>query len=158
MTLKAARNSTNEGPSGNCASPIQAFLTPIPGRTEDEGPPGTAKVDFVSANPASRWDVYADDRVICTTPCTQWVSAERPVMLRARDEAFMAAPDKVSGPQSARPRRRWPLAAPGPPHNRGKLAAGVTFTTFSGMAVLTGITLTSLGCLADRGDGCAPAA
>ena len=67
----------------------------IPGRTEEDGPPGTVKVDFVSANPASRWDVYADDRVICTTPCQQWVNAERPLMLRAREEAFMASPDKV---------------------------------------------------------------
>ena len=73
---------TDEGPASNCASPIQAFLAALPGRTEEEGPPGTMKVDFVSANPASRWDVYADDRVICTTPCAQWVSADRPVMLR----------------------------------------------------------------------------
>jgi hypothetical protein len=152
----SCKTSTNEGPSANCASPIQAFLTPIPGRTEEEGPPGTAKVDFVSANPASRWDVYADDRVICTTPCTQWVSAERPVMLRARDEAFMAAPDKVSVSNllvNGQVGGGGHLQLQAHPTNRGKLAAGVTFTTFAGMAVLTGVTLTSLGCLADRGDG-----
>jgi hypothetical protein len=148
----SCKTSTAEGPSVNCASPIQAFLTPIPGRTEEEGPPGTAKVDFVSSNPASRWDVYADDRVICTTPCTQWVSAERPVMLRAREEAFMAAPDKVSVPNLLA-HGGGHLQLEAHPTARGQLAAGITFTTFSGMAVLTGVTLTSLGCLADKGDG-----
>jgi hypothetical protein len=144
--------STVEGPSPNCASPIQAFLLPIPGRTEEEGPPGTAKVDFVSANPASRWDVYADDRVICTTPCTQWVNTERPVMLRAREEAFMAAPDKVSVPNLLA-HGGGHLQLQAHPTARGKLAAGITFTTFTGMAVITGVALTSIGCFADKGDG-----
>jgi hypothetical protein len=144
---------TAEGPSANCASPIQAFLQAIPGRTEEEGPPGTVKVDFVSANPAGRWDVYADDRVICTTPCQQWVSAERPLMLRAREEAFMAAPDKVqvSNLLSHSGEGRLQLQA----HStaRGQLAAGIVFTSFAGMAVLTGITLTSVGCLAGQSSG-----
>src|SRR4029077_2635150 len=52
---------TDQGPSANCASAIQVFPAPPPGRTDEDGPPGTMKVDFVSANPASRWDVYADD-------------------------------------------------------------------------------------------------
>ncbi len=144
--------SNAQGPHANCASPIQAFLSPIPGRTEEEGPPGTTKVDFVSANPSSRWDVYADDKVICTTPCTQWVSAERPVMLRAREEAFLAAPDKVQVPNLLA-HGGGHLQLQAHPTSRGKLAAGITFTAFSGMAVLAGVTLTSVGCLADRGDG-----
>ena len=32
------------------------------------------------------------------------------------------------------------------PTARGKLATGITFTAFTGMAVLTGITLTGVGC------------
>jgi hypothetical protein len=144
---------TAEGPSANCASPIQAFLTAIPGRTEEEGPPGSVKVDFVSANPASRWDVYADDRVICTTPCQQWVSAERPLMLRAREEAFMGSPDKVQVSNLIEHAGEGRLQLQAHPTARGKLAAGIVFTTFSGMAVIAGIALTSIGCLADRGDG-----
>lgn len=144
---------TDEGPNMNCASPIQAFLAPLPGRTEEEGPPGTTKVDFVSANPASRWDVYADDKVICTTPCAQWVSTERPVMLRAREEAFMAAPDKVQIPNLLAHGGEGHLQVQAHPTARGELAAGITFTTFTGMAVLSGIALTSVGCLAGRGSG-----
>ena len=117
--------STAESPHANCASPIQAFLAPLPGRTEEEGPPGTVKVDFVSGDAASRWDVYADDVVICTTPCARYVNAERPVMLRAREEAFMGSPDKV---------RVTNLLAHGGGHlqlqahgtARGQLATGIT--------------------------------
>jgi len=144
---------TAEGPSANCASPIQAFLSPIPGRVEEDGPPGTVKVDFVSANPASRWDVYADDRVICTTPCQQWVSAERPLMLRAREEAFMAAPDKVAVPNLLGHEGEGRVQLQAHPTARGQLAGGIVATTFSGMAVLTGITLGSVGCLAGDNHG-----
>ncbi len=144
---------TAEGPSANCASPIQAFLTAIPGRTEEEGPPGTLKVDFVSANPASRWDVYADDKVICTTPCEQWVSAERPLMLRAREEAFMASPDKVQVANLLDHAGEGRLQLQAHPTDRSELAAGIAFTSLSGMAVITGITLGSVGCLAGEGNG-----
>jgi hypothetical protein len=144
---------TDQGPSPNCASPIQAFLTPIPGRAEEEGPPGTLKVDFVSANPSSRWDVYADDRVICTTPCAQWVSAERPIMLRAREEAFGASPDRVQVPNLLAHAGEGRVQLQAHPTARGELAAGITFTALSGMAVVTGIALGSVGCLAGQGAG-----
>jgi hypothetical protein len=148
--------STAESPHANCASPIQAFLAPLPGRTEEEGPPGTVKVDFVSGDAASRWDVYADDVVICTTPCARYVNAERPVMLRARDEAFMGSPDKV---------RVTNLLAVGGGHlqlqahgtARGQLATGISFTALTGMGVITGITLASVGCFSSDEHGfCTP--
>jgi hypothetical protein len=148
---------TDQGPHGNCASPIQAFLAPLPGRTEEEGPPGTIKVDFVSSNPASRWDVYADDKVICTTPCAQWVSAERPVMLRAREESFFAPPDKVQVANLLAAGGEGHVQLQAHPTARGKLATGITFSAFSGMAVLTGITLTAVGCGSDdRREFCTP--
>src|SRR4029077_12182240 len=102
---------------------------------------------------ASRWDVYADDKVICTTPCAQWVNTERPVMLRAREEAFMRAPDKVQVPNLLAHAGEGHLQIAAHPTAQGELAAGITFTSFSGMAAIAGITLTSLGCLADKGTG-----
>jgi hypothetical protein len=147
--------STVDSPHANCASPIQVFLTPLPGRTEEEGPPGTVKVDFVSGDAASRWDVYADDVVICTTPCVRYVNAERPVMLRARDESF-GLPDKVRVPNLlAQGGSHLQLQAHGTA--RGQLSAGIVFTTFSGMGVITGITLSSIGCFGDDTHGfCKP--
>ena len=139
---------TDEGPQANCASPIQVFLSPLPGRAAEEGPPGAVKVDFVSGNPASRWDVYADDQVVCTTPCARWVDPHRPVMLRTREGGgFMGPPsDRVQVPNllehAGQPHLQ--LQAHGTAH--GKLVTGITFTALSGMAALTGVTLTALGC------------
>jgi hypothetical protein len=136
--------STAESPNANCASPIQVFLTPLPGRAADEGPPGTVKVDFLSANPASRWDVYSDDQVICTTPCARFVQPAHPVMMRAREEGFGVA-DKVEVPNlldSSGPH----LQLEAHPTARGQWVTGMTFMAFTGMAVATGLTLTPLGC------------
>ena len=137
---------TNESPHVNCASPIQAFLTPLPGRTEEEGPPGTLKVDFVSGDASSRWDVYADDAVICTTPCARFVSAERPVMLRARDESFGGSPDKVRVLNLLDHAGEGRIQLQAHHTARGQLATGIVFTAFAGMGLITGITLTGVGC------------
>ena len=148
--------STAESPHANCASPIQAFLSPLPGRVEEEGPPGTVKVDFVSGDASSRWDVYADDVVICTTPCARYVNAERPVMLRARAESFMGTPDKVQVTNflthgGAHLQLQAHATA------RGQLATGITFTALTGMGVITGITLASVGCFSSDAHGfCTP--
>jgi hypothetical protein len=136
---------TNESPHVNCASPIQAFLTPLPGRTEEEGPPGTVKVDFVSGDASSRWDVYADDVVICTTPCQRYINADRPVMLRARDEPFMGSPDKVRVVNLLDHSGEGRIQLQAHHTARGQLATGITFTALSGMALITGVTLTGTG-------------
>jgi len=145
---------TDQSPHPNCASPIQVFLWPLPGRVAEEGPPGTVKVDFVSANPASRWDVYADDEVICSTPCARWVNPTRPIMLKTREAGFLASADKVQVDNL--------MGAPGPhlqlqAHGtaNGELVTGITFTSFSGMAVVSGIALTGVGCgMGDRPGMC----
>ncbi len=143
---------TEEGPQANCASPIQVFLVPLPGRAAEEGPPGSVKVDFVSGNPASRWDVYADDQVVCTTPCARWVDPHRPVMLRTREGGgwFSTPVERVQVPNllGLPGRTRLQLHAHGTA--QGELVTGITFTAFSGMAVVTGITLGALGCMGDR--------
>src|SRR4029079_7540552 len=120
--------STNESPHVNCASPIQAFLTPLPRRTEEEGPPGTVKVDFVSADANSRWDVYADDVVICTTPCERYISAERPVMLRSRDDSFGGSPDRAGALTLLELSGEGRLQLQAHHTARGELATGLTFT------------------------------
>lgn len=143
---------TAQAPHPSCASPVQAFLWPIPGRVAEEGPVGTVKVDFVSANASERWDVYMDDEVICTTPCARWVDPMRPVFLRTRGDGFFRASDKIRlsslGPDAVGDVQ---LQAHGTA--RGKLATGITFTTLGGMATVTGVALTSIGCLAGKSEG-----
>jgi hypothetical protein len=145
--FNACSSGTDGSPAPNCASPIQVFLWALPGRgVAEEGPPGTIKVDFISGNPSSRWDVYSDDQVICTTPCERWVRPERPIMLRAREEAFMAAPDRVQVTNLLDQAAAGTVQLQAHPTARGQLAAGITFTSLSGMAVLTGISLAGVGC------------
>ncbi len=86
-------------PHFNCRSPIQAFLWRIPGRGQAEGPAGTIKVDLISSNASARWDVYYDDEVVCTTPCSKWLDPAHPLLFRTRDEGFYGrGADKVRVP------------------------------------------------------------
>jgi transposase len=94
---KSCNESTAEAPHQNCNSPLQVFLTAIPGRTPEEGPVGTSRADFVSTSAESRWDVFIDDEVACTTPCTKYINPSRPVELRTREEKgfLFKSTDKV---------------------------------------------------------------
>ncbi len=145
---------TNESPNGNCMSPIQVFLFPLPGRSAEEGPPGTVKVDFVAANANGRWDVYYDDEVICSTPCSRWVDPARPVMLRARDESY-GLPDRIELHNLGNAVGNMQLQAH--PTSQGKKATGIVFTALGGMAVVTGTALTGLGFSSDARSGMATA-
>jgi hypothetical protein len=158
--LRAAGNadscaaSTDAAPDPNCHSPIQVFLIPIPGRAGEEGPTGTVKTDFVSANASSRWDVYVDDQVVCTTPCSRWVNPSRPVELRAREDGLpFMRPDKielhsleVSGATGAVQLQAHPTA-------RGELVTGITLTSLGGLGVVTGLALLPVGCGGSGSDG-----
>lgn len=142
---KTCDDGTEDGPAPNCRSPIEVFLWPIPGRAPEEGPAGTVRVDLLSATANGRWDVYYDDQVICTTPCTRYLDPARPIFLRARE-------DGPGGADKIRLRDLLDTAGDGAvqvhahPTSNAKLATGITFTAFGGMAVLTGISLTAVGC------------
>lgn len=136
---------TDDAPNANCRSPIQVFLWPIPGRAAEEGPPGTVRVDLLSAHANARWDVYYDDQVICTTPCSRWLDPARPLLLRAREEWY-GPPDKIRIPDLATASASGSVQLHAHPTSRGQLATGITFTAFGGMAAVTGIALTAVGC------------
>jgi hypothetical protein len=143
----ACRQGSEYEPHFNCRSPIQAFLWRIPGRGEAEGPAGTIKVDLISSNASARWDVYYDDEVICTTPCSKWLDPARPLLFRTRDEGYYGR-----GADRVRVNDLMPFASTGMvqvsahPTSQGKFATGVVFTSFGGMAAITGIALAGVGC------------
>lgn len=142
---QACGQSGGTAPHPNCRSPIQAFLWPIPGRAFAEGPPGTVKVDLVSANPSDRWDVYYDDEVICSTPCSHWLHPSRPLMLRSRSPG-------MGGQQRIEVQDLEPWAGAGSVQvqargtSNGKFATGVTFAALGGMAAISGLVLAPIGC------------
>ncbi len=143
---QACTQGTDASPHPNCRSPIQAFLWPIPGRAAEDGPPGTVKVDLVSANPSARWDVYYDDVVICTTPCSRWLDPARPLLLRTRDNRFMRPPERIFVPDLEAAAGSGGVQVQAHATSEGELVTGITFTTFGGMALFTGIALSAAGC------------
>lgn len=104
-------------------------------------PPGVTRATFVSTG-QTRWDVRLDDNAVCTTPCAVIVDPLRYVTLHSQERTpthlrigYLAAGDVLV---QAKPRAQ------------GAFAAGVTFTSLSGMGLATGITLTAVGCATDR--------
>jgi hypothetical protein len=144
----SCQSATDQQPNADCASPIQVFLAPIPGRAEPEGPPGTVRVDFVSRAANARWDVIINDQATCTTPCSRWVDPSRPVSMRTREDA----PQKVE--VNRLETGIGPLQVAAKPREQGKFATGVTFTSLGGIAVVTGISLMGVGCSTDRSTMC----
>ncbi len=142
---KACDDGTEDGPAPNCRSPIQVFLWPIPGRAPEEGPAGTVRVDLLSASANRRWDVYYDDQVICTTPCSRYLDPARPIFLRGREDG-PGGPDKIRVLDVMDAAGDGAVQIHAHPTSYGKLATGITFTTFGGMAVVTGISLAAVGC------------
>jgi hypothetical protein len=105
----------------------------------------TTHATFVSTG-ETRWDVRVDGNAVCTTPCSLYIEPLRYVTMHSQD----AAPTKLSVgymPQGAVLVRAEPRAS-------GAFAAGVTFTSLSGMGLATGITLTAVGCSTDRSGMC----
>lgn len=95
---------TELGPHQDCASPIQVFLWPLPGRAADVGRPGTLAVDFVAGDNETQWRVQVGDETLCTTPCTSWVDPSRPVTMTATNDED--EPDKRKAPWEKRNRVR----------------------------------------------------
>lgn len=148
---QACSQGTAEAPHASCRSPIQVFLWPVPGRGAEDGPVGTVKVDLVSANPSARWDVYYDDEVICSTPCARWLDPSRPLLLRSRDGAFGRSAERVAVRDLEDHAAAGAVQVAAHGTSNGKMATGITFTSLGGMAVVTGIALTAVGCGASDG-------
>jgi hypothetical protein len=99
------------------------------------------EVNVVSEYEDQVWDLHSGGSLVCTTPCTQWLGAGQGVMLRARDGDRLFLPDLgIEAMES----RHALLVAEGTCH--GKQVNGIVFTTLGGMAMVTGLTFTAVGC------------
>jgi hypothetical protein len=102
---------------------------------------GATRATFVSTGDA-RWDVRINNNAVCTTPCALVIHPMHFVTLSSQERAptelsvgYLPAGDVVV---RAKPRAH------------GAFAAGITFTTLSGIGLATGITLTAVGYGTDR--------
>jgi hypothetical protein len=151
-TMRTAGNpascadATDDAAAPDCASPIQAFLEPIPGRAQEPGPPGSVEVDIVSSDASTRWDVFVDGDASCTTPCSRWLEPGRPLELRTRQGTSSLTVENL-------PRDQGPQRIVAHPTSMGPFVTGIVFTALGGMATITGTVLTGIHC-GDGGAGC----
>jgi hypothetical protein len=126
----------------NASSPPEAqYRPPAP----PQPAPGSTRATFMSTG-ETRWDIRLDGNAVCTTPCSIYVPPLQFVTLHSQEHS----PTKLKVgymPQGDVLVRAEPRA-------QGAFAAGVTFTSLSGMGLATGITLTAVGCSTDRSTMC----
>jgi hypothetical protein len=118
--------------------PYPKDAQPIP---SDLPPPGATRATFVSTGEA-RWDVRIDNNAVCSTPCSLLVDPMHAVTLYSQERTPARLEVGLLPPGD--------LLVQARPRAQGAFAAGVTFTTLSGMGLATGITLTAVGCTTDR--------
>jgi hypothetical protein len=116
-------------------APYEAAPMPAPG----------ARVDFMSSG-AMQFDVYVDQQPACSTPCSLNLDPSRWVTMRSRERRPLRLDVGNVG--------HGDTVVVAEPMSTGAFATGVTFTTLGGMAVVTGITLTAVGCGGDRDGMC----
>jgi hypothetical protein len=123
-----------------------AYVQPQYPQQPPPGPaPGSTHATFVSTGEL-RFDVRIDGNAACTTPCALVVEPMRFVTLHSQEDR----PAKLSvGHLSGRA-----VVVQAKPREQGAFAAGVTFTSLAGAGVITGITLTSVGCSTSRDGMC----
>ncbi|HYV48688.1 MAG TPA: hypothetical protein VFA20_27710 [Myxococcaceae bacterium] len=137
--------------------PQYAPQQPVPGAPYAQQAPmprgSTVAVELLSAHADSRWDVYVDDEVICTTPCKRFLDPSHPIFLRTRDHDWFRPPDEVAVPNLFPAAREGAVQLQARPTMKGELAAGATFASLGGTAVITGISLAGVGCSRATGTG-----
>jgi hypothetical protein len=147
-------DASDEKPNSACASPIQIFLWQLPSMANQQGPAGTVKVHLISADPDSAWEVRSGGELLCTTPCSKWLEPSTPLLLRVKDGGLLKR-GEIYVPNLREHQAEAPLEVEAHTMSVGQLAGGATLTSLAGMAALTGIVLTSLGCTtADHADMC----
>ncbi|MEB2313627.1 MAG: hypothetical protein OZ921_15615 [Sorangiineae bacterium] len=149
----ACQQSTDENAAPECRSPIQVFLWPLPKELADRGAPGTVKVTFLSGNPEHEYDVAINDRTLCSTPCARWVDPAVPFTF-VHETAWYERNERIVMPDLREHQTKGnKLDARAFPTKTGKLAGGIVMTTFGGIGVLAGVSLTAVGAAREDGGG-----
>jgi hypothetical protein len=137
--------STDVAAHPECASPVQVFLRALPATVADRGPPGMVKVRFLPVEANVRWDVSVGDRTLCAAPCEKWVDPAMPFSFKNdpgvfQRNVYIEVPDLRDHTTSDH------LQIKATPRSMGEFVSGILATTFSGIAVITGTTLSAVGC------------
>jgi len=124
-------------------STAYAQEAPMPAPEASGPPPGSTQATFTSAS-SEPWEVLVDRHPACETPCSIYVPPMRFVTLRSRNRVLL---EVGMLPPS-------PVVVRGTHLASGAYAGGIVGTTFAGIGVVTGITLTAVGCATDHRGMC----
>jgi hypothetical protein len=122
-----------DAPSEPAPEPPAPEAAPQP----SQPPPGSTQATFLSTS-SRPWEVLVDRSPACQTPCSIWVPPARFITFRSIGDRAPVLLEVGYLPPS-------PTIVQGKPLENGKYAAGVTFTTLSGMGLVTGVTLLAVG-------------
>jgi hypothetical protein len=129
-------------PSPAPAPEPAAAAQPMPAAMP-QNPPTRATFVSTSEQP---WDVWIDQQPVCATPCTLGVMPLQYVALRTQERNPIRL-DVGYLPQGD-------LMVTAKPLSQGLYAGGIVMTTFAGMGIATGVTLTAVGCATDHPTMC----
>lgn len=104
------------------------------------------RVDLISGDASERWDVYVDDAVICTTPCTQQLDPLRPISMRTRDRGMLPV-ERVQLASLGTGGGPFQVQAHSTAY--GKFVPGIVAASLGGMGLMTG---GMLGLMGARGE------
>ncbi len=100
-----------------------------------------ARATFMSTG-NQQWNVWVDQQLMCTTPCTLGLTTAQFVALKTQDDEPIRL-DVGNIPPGD-------VVVRGKPLQTGLYATGITFTALSGAALATGITLFTVGAATGR--------
>jgi hypothetical protein len=123
-----------EAPQPPQEPPQQAEPQPPEQQQPMQPPPGSTQATFVSTG-AQPWEVLLDRQPACETPCSIYVPPMRFVTLRSHDRVLLEVGYLPRGSVVVR----------GTHLSDGAYAGGIVGTSFAGMGLVTGITLTAVG-------------
>jgi hypothetical protein len=113
-------------------------------QSEPAAPPAPAptRATFISTS-AEPWDVAIDGEAVCSTPCTLPLFPIQFVTLRSQEPRPVLLDVGRLPPGD--------LVVAGKPFQTGMYTGGIVATTFGGMAMVVGITLSAVGAAKNRG-------
>ncbi|HEU4535893.1 MAG TPA: hypothetical protein VFS00_17335, partial [Polyangiaceae bacterium] len=146
------RLATELAPDPECASPLQAFLLPLPRFAKLRGAPGTVRASFVSADADRVWEVMSDEGAPCMTPCTRWLDPNAPVTMRA-STSVSGVYETVSLPRLGA-RSEDSVRVQVHSMSNSKLMSGATLGLLGGLGIFTGGFLAMARCDGEHAGTC----
>lgn len=144
--VASCEQASDDAPSADCRTPLQASLTALQTAPSDTGGPGEVRVSFrAEVEPERSYWVVEGERRICRVPCDRWLDPSVSYSYRWDPGAlspyrFLETPDLSRYPAGSRVEVR------SHPRKTASLVGGILMTTFGGIGTIAGGALLGAGC------------